>query len=369
MYFELISATKVKLNLNKYLLGCHFDIPLIFVDSKLKFMMDYSGGVKWGIIGVGNVCEVKSGPALYKVPNSSLVGVMRRNGELAKDFADRHGADYWTDNAEELIQDPRINAIYIATPPNSHEYYTKLAAQAGKAVYVEKPMARNSAECQQMIDICSKSQVPLFVAYYRRYLPLFLHVKNFIDTGFIGEIRFVDVMVHKSLEPDIVWATKEQDNWRVNPEVSGGGYFIDLASHQLDLLAYIIGPIKSASGYTSNHGKLYPAEDQVIAAFEFENGVAGKGSWVFNLAENCNEERTTIYGSEGKISFTFFSDFHIFLEIDGEEPQRIDYVMPEHVQQPLIQAIVEELMGQGKCHSTGESAARTALIVDQIMKK
>ncbi len=330
-------------------------------------MLDYSKGVNWGIIGVGNVCEVKSAPALYKATNSKLIGVMRRNGDLAKDFALRHHVPFWTNNANELIEDDRINAIYIATPPDTHEYYTNLVAKSGKAVYVEKPMARNVKECQNMMEVCKSNLVPLFVAYYRRYLPLFLEVKNIIDSEMIGTVRFVDIAVHKTIEPEIVWASKEQINWRVNPEISGGGYFIDLASHQLDMLDFLLGPIINANGFCSNQGKIYATEDQVLGVFEFENGVAGKGSWVFNLAENCNHEITTIYGSNGKVSFTFFDDFHILLEINGKEPRRMDYMMPEHVQKPLVESIIADLMGGEKCNSTGESAIRTSLVVDKIM--
>src|SRR5690606_18064389 len=124
---------------------------------------DFSKGVKWGIIGVGDVCEVKSGPAFYKAENSSLLGVMRRTLEKAGDYARRHQVPFFTNNADELLQKPEINSIYIATHPDTHLYYTKLAAQAGKAVYVEKPMARNFVECQEMIKVCEAHDVSLFV--------------------------------------------------------------------------------------------------------------------------------------------------------------------------------------------------------------
>src|SRR5690554_1696255 len=132
--------------------------------------------VRWGIIGVGNVCEVKSAPAMNIIPNSRLVAVMRRNGEKAKAYAERHGVSQWYDNADDLINDPEVNAIYIATPPNAHAALTQKAAQAGKPVYVEKPMARTYQECMDMVKICEKAQVPLFVAYYRRALPNFLKI-------------------------------------------------------------------------------------------------------------------------------------------------------------------------------------------------
>ena len=134
--------------------------------------------VKWGILGVGDVCEVKSAPAMQLIKNSELVAVMRRNGAKAKDYARRHQVPKWYDKAEDLIHDPDVNAIYIATPPNAHCELTIKAAEAGKPVYVEKPMARTFSECEQMIAACKKANVPLYVAYYRRMLPNFLKLKQ-----------------------------------------------------------------------------------------------------------------------------------------------------------------------------------------------
>ena len=134
--------------------------------------------IKWGIIGCGNVTEVKSGPAFQKAPNSALVAVMRRDAALAEDYAKRHNVPKWYSNAEDLINDPEVDAIYIATPPSSHKEYTILCAKARKPVYVEKPMALTFEECNEMINTCKEHNVPLFVAYYRRALPRFLKIKE-----------------------------------------------------------------------------------------------------------------------------------------------------------------------------------------------
>src|SRR5688572_23614993 len=110
--------------------------------------------IRWGILGCGDVTEIKTGPAFYKVPGSQLVAVMRRNGELAADFARRHGVPRWYDNAAALVNDPEVDAVYIATPPGAHLEGALLVAAAGKPVYMEKPMARNAAECDAMIAAC-----------------------------------------------------------------------------------------------------------------------------------------------------------------------------------------------------------------------
>ncbi|UBM58531.1 Gfo/Idh/MocA family oxidoreductase [Marinilongibacter aquaticus] len=327
--------------------------------------------IKWGIIGVGDVCELKSGPALQKAEGSALVAVMRRTAHLAEDFAKRHGVPKFYSDAEQLINDPEINAVYIATPPDSHAHYTQMAARAGKAVYVEKPMARNYGECTAMVEACKQAGVPLFVAYYRRALPNFLKIKELIENGSIGDIRFVDIRVHKSLHPDIVGQSENESNWRTKPEIAGAGYFYNLASHQLDFFDFLFGPIVRAQGFAANYGGLYAAEDTTLGSFVFENGVIGQGSWCFASALESETEKSVIYGSKGRIEFPFFSDFNVDVFIDREEPKRLKFEMPEHIQQPLIQMMVDELNNKGKTKSpsTGESGARTNWVLEQICQR
>ena len=137
--------------------------------------------IRWGIIGVGDVCEVKSAPAMNLIEGSKLVAVMRRDAQKAADYALRHGVPKWYDDADTLINDPEVNAIYIATPPGAHEIFTLKAAAANKPVYVEKPMARTYDECLNMIKACESAQVPLFTAYYRRMLPNCLNIHHMCE--------------------------------------------------------------------------------------------------------------------------------------------------------------------------------------------
>jgi predicted dehydrogenase len=325
--------------------------------------------IRWGIIGAGDVCEVKSGPAFNLAPQSKLIAVMRRNGQKAEDYAKRHKVPRWYDDADKLIHDPDINAIYIATPPGSHAEYTFKAAEAGKPVYVEKPMARTYKECVAMVDACKKADVPLFVAYYRRRLPNFLKIKELVDEGAIGDIRFVDIKLLKTLKPDIVGASGHKDNWRVYPEIAGGGYFYDLASHQLDFLDYLFGPVRKAIGYAHNQAGLYPAEDIVSGSFYFDNGIIGQGTWCFTTSDVSDIERTTIVGSEGQISFAYFGDGTVTLEVEGEKKEVIPFVLPRHIQMPLINTIVGELLGKDNCPSTGISGSRTNWVMEQLCKR
>lgn len=317
--------------------------------------------VNWGIIGVGDVCEVKSAPAMNLIKGSNLVAVMRRNEEKAKDYAERHGVPKYYSQAKELINDLEVNVIYIATPPDSHKTYTLQAAAAGKPVYVEKPMARNHQECLAMIEACKQASVPLFVAYYRRMLPNFLKVQSLLNDNAIGDVRLVNIKLYKSLD-----TSDGSDNWRILPEISGGGYFYDLASHQLDLLDYLFGPIIEAHGFAGNQAGKYPAEDIVAGSFSFKNGVLGQGIWCFTTSENLEEEITTIVGSKGQISFSCFGDPSVILEVNGNEKEVFHFEMPKHIQQPLLQTVVDSLLGNGTCASSGISGARTNKVMELL---
>jgi len=320
--------------------------------------------IRWGIIGCGDVTEVKSGPALQKIAGSELVAVMRRDGEKAKDYADRHEVAKWYDDADKLIHDPDVNAVYIATPPSSHAEYTIKALQAGKPVYVEKPMALNYQECQQMNETAKAAGLPLFVAYYRRALPNFLKVKELVEAGAIGEVRFVSVTLtsppHEGdLAPDGL-------GWRVKPGIAGSGYFFDLGSHQLDFLDYVFGPIASIHGQAANQAGLYATEDIVTANFTFESGVLGTGIWCFTVSGQDEVDRTEIVGSKGKIVFSSFKPVPVELRTTAGS-QEFQFTPPAHIQQPLIQTVVDALRGRGTCPSTGLTAARTSKIMDDVV--
>jgi predicted dehydrogenase len=315
--------------------------------------------VRWGIVGCGNVTEVKSGPALYKARGSRLVAVMRRNGDLAADYARRHGVLRWYDDGQALIDDPEINAVYVATPPSTHRHYTLLAAQAGKPVYVEKPMARTHDECQDMIRACREAGVPLYVAYYRRALPRFRKIVDLIDGGAIGEVRFVNVVLYQTLPRDLTGM------WRVVPEIAGAGIFLDLASHTLDFLDQALGPIQDVVGLASNQAGAYKAEDVVTGAWRFASGVHGTGTWCF--AAYRREDSVEIVGSAGALRFSTFGTEPVVLErADGTETHAAE--TPPHIQQPLIQTVVDELLGRGTCPSSGESAARTSWVMDRMLE-
>jgi len=321
--------------------------------------------VNWGIIGCGNVTELKSGPAFNKVEHSKLVAVMRRDAALAEDYAKRHGVPKWYSDGSQLINDPEVNAVYVATPPDTHALYAIQAMKAGKPVYVEKPMARNYQECQEMIRVSEETGVPLFVAYYRRTLPAFLKVKELIYEGIIGKPMTVNVRLHKSV-PDRDLKPETQF-WHVNPEIAGAGYFYDLASHQLDYLDFLFGPVIQVHGLAANQAGYYAAEDTVTGTFRFGNGVIGAGSWCFVVAKGSEEDSIEISGTKGKLTFSSFQHGDVKLTTP-EGAVSFSLQNPENIQHNLIAQVVKTLRDESECVSTGKSAARTSAVLEEMVK-
>nr|WP_319398376.1 Gfo/Idh/MocA family oxidoreductase [uncultured Carboxylicivirga sp.] len=319
--------------------------------------------IHWGIIGCGDVTELKSGPAFSKVDGSDLHMVMRRDLLLVQDYAQRHNVPEWTVNADDLINNKKVNAIYVATPPGVHADYAIKAMKAGKPVYVEKPMAATYQQCKEMIKVSEETGVPLFVAYYRRTLPGFLKVKELIDGGEIGKPLYVNIRLTR---PALNIELQGGDSfWRLDKDKAGGGIFFDLASHQLDFMDYLFGPIVEATGLTANRGGYYTVEDTVSASFRFENGVLGNGLWSFVTNDHVDEDMMEIVGVEGKIVFSGFQHHPIILYKSGEEIE-YPYLNPENIQYNLIKQVVEQLQGKGQCVSTGITAARTNKIMQLI---
>jgi 1,5-anhydro-D-fructose reductase (1,5-anhydro-D-mannitol-forming) len=316
--------------------------------------------IRWGIIGCGDVTEVKSGPALQQARGSRLVAVMRRRGELAQDYARRHAVPHWFDDADALIRCPEVDAVYIATPPGSHLEYALRVCAAGKPAYVEKPMARSHSECARMVEAFAAAGLPLFVAYYRRSLPRFLKAKELIDTGRLGVINGVSYLYAAAPSRDL---DPSRLPWRLVAEESGGGLFMDLGCHTLDILDYLLGPLEDVGGAAANLAAPYAVEDRVAMHFRARRAF-GTASW--ELFGGAPEDLIEITGTAGRLSLSTFGGERVQLET-GRGSESFDCPNPPHIQQPLIQTIVDELLGAGRCPSMGESAARTARVMDEVL--
>lgn len=323
--------------------------------------------IGWGFIGCGEVTEKKSGPAFNEVPGSHVVAVMSRNAEKAESYAERHNIKKWYTDPLELINDPEINAIYIATPPSSHATFAIMAMKAGKPVYIEKPLAASYEDCARINRISELTGVPCFVAYYRRYLPYFQKVKQIIQSGAIGTPA--NVQIRFSVPPrDLDYKSNGSLPWRLQPDIAGGGYFYDLAPHQLDLIQDIFGVITRAHGYCSNMAKLYKAEDTISACFYFENGLPGSGSWCFVGHQSAKEDRIEVIGEKGMLSFSVYNYSPIQL-VTSEGRSSIVVPNPPYVQLPIIRSVIEHLQGIGICECTSVSATPVNWVMDRILGK
>lgn len=317
--------------------------------------------VRWGILGCGAVCEVKSGPAFQKAEGSELVAVMRRDRARAEDYAQRHGVPTVYDDADALIADPNVSAVYIASPPGAHLELALKVAAAGKPAYVEKPMARSHAECLRMIEAFERARQPLFVAFYRRALPRFIKAKELIESGLLGELKYIDIRYSSNGQSKL---DAQALPWRVQAEHAGGGLFLDLASHTLDALDFMLGPLAEARGEASHVSAPGDVEDRVSLSFKTRHGARGNGNWNFTSA--VYEDNISIEGTRGMLRLSTFGESPVELETSAGS-ESFPLPNPPHIQQPLIQSIVNALRGLGDCPSTGHTAARTSAVMDSAL--
>jgi predicted dehydrogenase len=322
--------------------------------------------VRWGMIGCGDVTEKKSAPSFNKINGSSLHGVTSRSLSRALAYAERHHIPKVYDSADELVEDPEISAVYIATPPSSHAAYAIMAMRAGKPVYVEKPMASDYQGCLDMNQVSSETGMPIFVAYYRRSMEYFLKVRELLHNQAIGKVLLV--------QSSLIVPPREEDRdrqnlpWRVVPGISGGGYFYDMGCHGLDILSYYFGEVRSVEGWHANMGGLYPAEDTVTAGMVFESGLLYAGTWCFVASQDVAADTIEIIGERGQIRFSCFQ-FTPIEWITETGKQEFPIAPPEHVQMPMIRSVVEDLQGQGTSPSKGDSGAHVNWIMDKILGK
>lgn len=317
--------------------------------------------IRWGIIGCGDVTEVKSGPGFQKARGSHLVAVMRRNADLAADYARRHGVPRWYSDARALVADPEVDAVYVATPPGAHLEGALLAAAAGKPCYMEKPMARHTAECDAMIAAFVAARQKLFVAYYRRAMPRFEKVRELVTGGAIGRLTSIS---YRFATPTPANADPTQNAWRVSAENAGGGLLLDVGSHVLDFLDHVVGPLEDVQGRAARLASSAEVEDSVAMTFRTASGALGSASW--NFATSAKEDTLEFFGTHGRVSFVVFSGDPVRLET-AKGVETFDIPNPAHVAQPLIQLVVDDLLGRGTSPSTAESARRTQLVMDQVL--
>ncbi len=319
--------------------------------------------IKWGMIGTGNVTERKSAPSFNKIENSRLVAVGNRTPEKAEDYAARHCIPTVHRDPFDVIRNPEVDIVYIATPPGSHMAYALETIKAGKPLYIEKPMALTFEECMIINEAAEKRGLPVYVAYYRRSLEYFRKVRSIIDEGSLGKILHINMQQYFAARPE----DYEPQNlpWRVIPKDAGGGYFHDMGCHALDILFHIFGDPLEVSGKAINMGGLYAPEDTLSATLVLPGNLIVTGSWSFLTPKPFQKDLVEVFAEKGKLKFSIFSFKPITL-FTGDHKETLTTIQPEHIQMPHIQSIVSELNGTGSCPATGETSAVTSRVMDII---
>ena len=316
--------------------------------------------ISWGIIGCGDVTEVKSGPAFNKVSNSSLHAVMRRDAAKLADYAARHNVPAFYTDADELINDNKVNAIYIATPPKFHEEYVLKALEAGKHVYVEKPVTTKLETCLNIIKIAQQYKTKLVVAHYRRALPVFMAIKKLLNDKKIGNVRLVRISCLQPYKSSLI--ASADDNWRIDPDIAGAGLFYDIGPHQIDMMLYLFG---EAINY--NQSGFYTPEDLVSGIIQFKNNILFTGTWGFTMPENQKEEFCEIIGEKGTITFTFYGNE--FQCITNDTTETFCFPLPENIQHPMIEKTVNYFLNTGDNPCTAKEALDGLIIMDNFVHK
>ncbi|MCB1123924.1 MAG: Gfo/Idh/MocA family oxidoreductase, partial [Verrucomicrobiae bacterium] len=282
------------------------------------------------------------------------------------DFARRHSVPKWSGDAQDLLDDPDIDAIYIATPPNAHLEYTRRALAAGKHVYVEKPMARNGAEARNILEAVNASSQKVCVAHYRRKLPLFMRIQAILQSGELGKPRHVTLrLIQPDKDPMIA---PSEEYWRVQPEISGGGIFHDLAPHQLDLILMYFGEPEVIQGFSLKRNPDGGCDDCVSGQMRFRNDVLFQGHWDFASADGTVKDNCKITCDYGTIGFSFFRS--PTLVVKGKNGiETSTYAPPQHIQQPMIEAVNSYFLGAGGNPCSVEIGTKVMEMIDAFVSR
>ncbi len=310
--------------------------------------------IGWGMIGCGDVTEVKNGPGLYMAEHSKLVGITNRTISKAEDWVKRHGHGKVFNSVEALLACDEIEIVYIATTPDKHKDYAEMCAKAGKHCLIEKPLALTYEEGVAIERAFKEADKKAFVAFYRRSLNRFRKIKELIETGAIGKLCGVQIT---RAEPET-----EDSAWRLNKDISGGGIFTETDIHILDFLESCLGPIVS---YSSEKGA--GGNQQISVSMKFENGVAGSGLWLYKC--QIPKDEVKFIGEEGIISFPFFNNSEPITVLTNKGEEVFIIEDSKYVGLNMEQEIVNELNNLGKFSGTVSSSLNALKVMESIYNK
>ena len=315
--------------------------------------------LRWGLIGSGDIVQKRVAPALRALPNCELLAVSRARSELAESFAKAFEVRKWYRHWQELLGDQEIDAVYIATPVYLHAAQTIAAAEAGKHVLCEKPMAMNVGECEQMMAACRANNVKLGVAYYRHFYPLIRRIKKIMAAGEIGDPVFAQINAFEHFNPP----PDHPRLWLIKREQAGGGPMFDFGCHRLEVLVNLFGPIRRLTSIVANVVFDREVEDTATALFQFEMGACA----TLTVTHAALEPQDTlhIFGTRGSIHIAVLNQGKMRIK-RGEDEQVESHAPAPNVHQPLIEDFAQAVLTNREPQVTGEMGMTVAKIEEEI---
>jgi predicted dehydrogenase len=317
--------------------------------------------LNWGLIGAGDISRKRIAPALRDLANCNFVAVSRRQSELAEEFAREFGAKKWFADWEDLLADPEVDAVYIATPVFLHAPQTIKAAEAGKHVLCEKPMALNAAECDAMLAACRANNVKLGIAYYRHFYPLINRVKEIIASGELGQISFAQINSFEFVE----MTDDNPRHWFLEKSKSGGGPMMDFGCHRIEVLTNLFGTVKQLKSIVSNAVFGREVEDTACALFQFETGTCAN----LTVTHAAREPQDTldIFGTRGSIHIPVLNGAEMTIRVSGEERTE-SHAPASNIHQPLIEDFTDSVLNGKEPAVTGETGREIARLEEEIYR-
>lgn len=315
--------------------------------------------LKWGLIGAGDISRKRIAPALHDLPNCEFISVSRSQADLAEAFAREFGAPKWFADWRKQIADADIEAVYIATPVYLHAEQTIAAAEAGKHVLVEKPMALTVADCDRMIAACTANGVKLGVAYYRRFYPVLVRVKEIIASGEIGNVTLAQANAFEYVD----LPADSPRHWFLEKGKSGGGPMMDFGCHRIELLIDIFGRVTGVSGLVSNAAFGREVEDTAAASFQFASGVCASVTVTHAAIEA--KDTLDIYGTKGSIHIPVLNKGDMtVLTSEGERAE--SHPPAANIHAPLIEDFADAVLNDQEPAVTGEMGREVQRVLAQV---
>ena len=308
--------------------------------------------IRWGVIGAGGIAHRRTMSAMNEAENTKLQALMVRDMERAKRLAQEHGAESYYDSVEGVLSDPNVDAVYIATPVYLHCHHVILAAESGKHVLCEKPMAINIDECKRMMDACNENGVHLEVCFLLRFDPYFIKIKQLVENYEMGQIIQARASFLKSY-------SIQDGLWRRDPNMSGGGVLMDMGAHAVDLLSYILGDVSKVTAMVNSRTTGWEVEDTATILMEMENGAfaIADTSYVIPHSDTMLE----IYGTKGTALLTGGSEWTLKLYLgDKIQEESKPY---KNLYKPLLEHFSKCLEDKKESITSGNAGLKNIQII------